>query len=224
MPRTKQKGSVTIVSLYPLKPSFSGSFTPLGFFEMEAAPDCAKHKQPVCAECLPYVTYTVEDRVEGIDLGFDRKMQNTVDAEDVAEDLIRDEHGFFIIKGEEPTVEELKAERAKMVAWLKAKLADSDDAWNRWHDRKMIPESARIACRVLGEQREWITDTTERAACPSCSKMLNPTAAKCECGAVLDWQRAYDLAMLTPTQEERGIAEGKIKTFYKPKAQKAATA
>lgn len=208
MPRIRQKGVVTIVSLYPL-PAFMRS-TPSGHYEMGGAPPCETHKMEVCETCLPHVTYNLEDRTQGEDNGFDKRTFYQIDAEDLAADLIRDTHGVFFIPEGKPSKEQLVEARQDLILWFKEQLKEADDAWNRWHDRKMIPEAARIASRVLGYQREWLTDTTEKKDCPSCGKALNPNVVRCECGAVFDWQKAFELGMLTQLQEERGIAQGKI--------------
>lgn len=210
MRRNREIGSVTVVSVYPLV-AFSGSIHSLGNFEIPAAPDCEQHGLTACEVCLPHSETTIFDRNQAEDLGEKRSIIHSVPAEDIGADLVRETHGVFVAAGDKPTKAELVAARAEMFDWFKRKLVQADDDWNKWHDRKMISESSRLAARLLGHQREWVTDTLIKSECPSCGTFNKPGLIRCTCGAVFDWQESFEMGLLTARQEEMGIAQGKIK-------------
>ena len=208
MPRVKHTGKATVVSLYPREIS---PRLPYGEYLIPAAEDCSKHQRSVCGDCLTHTTTTVEDRPQGMDVGFGKTVVNMIDAIDIADDIVRDNRAMFALEGEtKPTQEQLNAARDSFIEYLKEAVAVSDGSWNRYHDSKLIPESARIGVNVLGLKREWLSDTSLKKQCDSCGEFVPVTVIRCKCGAVYDWQKAFKLGMLTPDQVEFARSEGLI--------------
>lgn len=207
MPRQNTRGMATIVSMWP-KDAFHTNL-PYGQYDMEAAPKCTDHDRLVCEVCLPHITKVIQDTTQGVDIGFRNRVQKEVHAEDIAEDLVRDLPGAFVLSGDvKPTKEQLQECRNGLIARFQAAVTDADGSWNRYHDSKLITESARMGVVALGLKREWLSDTTSKKQCDSCGDFVPVTVIKCKCGAVYDWQKAFERGMLSKDQAEFGKENG----------------
>ena len=208
MPRVLTQGMATVVSVWP-RPI--NTRHPVHDFDMDAAPDCTTHSLTGCAECIPYASKVVFDRKQGMDIGFNKSVPIDVHAGDLAEDYIRGSYGTFVLDGDsKPTRKQLEDAREQMVAYLSEAVHEADGSWNRYHDSKLIPESARIGVKILGLKREWLSDTSSKKQCDSCGDFVPVTVIKCKCGAVYDWQKAFERGMLTKDQVEMAKESGLI--------------
>ena len=114
-------------------------------------------------------------------------------ARSVAEDVIRgyEDFGVFVIDGEQPTDEELKAANKKRMQFYRRLVDEADTSWRAYGNRSLINGHAHIAAEELSLKREWAMDSTEMVDCPACMQKIVPGTVKCaQCGAVLDQERA----------------------------------
>ncbi len=160
----------------------------------------------------PYAKLVVRDGRAFRDFGDKNRVWDTVPARAIAEDLVRDcaDHGVFIAEGEEPTDEELREAARKLrqeayPRWIE----EADSIFARTGDRKEISLHARIAARELNLRRDWALDLSELAPCVGCNTLVPAGTAKCAaCGAILNWDKARSLGLVTPEQYEFAVQRG----------------
>jgi hypothetical protein len=87
---------------------------------------------------------------------------------------------------------ELYNTRAKQTKWFKNMIAMADDDWNRYHQRRMISDLQRLACKCLHIERPWDIDleigkAVKMLSCKFCRAEVHPEAIICmHCRGVLD--------------------------------------
>lgn len=178
--------------------------------------------------CLPakpegerYSKTVIKDHFQGRDLGNDEHTQTFIGVDDTVDDLLTlcEHFGAMAIEGDEPTEEELKAAEKKYQEFLWEEVREADALYNQYHDMRWISDHAKRAVKRFNLKREWGTDTSVKVQCPNCAAHNLPTAAKCACGVILDWDRAEKLGLLSDKQIETHNAE---KVGKKPRAEKVA--
>lgn len=167
---------------------------------------------PARKEGERYGKLVVGDVVSKMPLGEDRYQEMVVEADDLADSLINDhgadKFGCFVADGAEPTDEELEKAERVYDEWMRKQVAEADVLWGQYHKHIFIGTHAKTAAKKLGLKREWLADIAETKRCPNCTAPNAPTQARCACGAVLDWERARDMGLLTEREEKRAIMKG----------------
>lgn len=211
---TPRQEHVTIVSVWPL--TAFNTQRAHGTFEMEGCPIC-KTPDGVTPKHLTesghYSTLRVTDRKESRDIGNDEHVDVIVNRYDLANDLVSlaPHLGVFAIEGDEPTEEELEAARTKLRAWAGGPVEEADRIWQVKRDPARISATAHVCAKMLGQRREWMTDTAPKRVCAGCGEFISPDAARCRCGAVIDYEKARDLLLLTEREESIAISRGLLK-------------
>lgn len=148
-----------------------------------------------CPRGQSFQVTIIEDSDDRLDMGDEQYMRVPIAAEDIAEDLVRNEgiavHGCFVIEGPRPTQAEMDAGYKIMLAYYKRMLAEGDGLWEKYHRHEMIDDNSRRAALFLGEEREWAFQAVMKVDCPGCSHKVKTNVAKCpNCGYILDIDRA----------------------------------
>lgn len=160
-----------------------------------------------------YAKVQVTDGADSLEMGEGRRTPIAVQARAVAEDVIRgvEDHGVFITDHEEPTAQELADADKRRRQFYQRLIDEADASWRQFGNRSLISAHAQFAAEFLGVKREWHSDATELVSCPGCATRIPPGVIKCpNCPAVFDWQRAYELLMLTPDQIKVAVDAGKL--------------
>lgn len=120
----------------------------------------------------------------------------------------REWFGVFIAAGERPTKEELASAKAKLTQMMTLLLQHGDRlALQGEKGLAQIGPMERKAAVWLNQKRSWAVLPEKMDNCPGCGEPVRPGVVKHSCGAVLDWDKAVALGMVTE----------------KPKAKKAET-
>jgi hypothetical protein len=187
---------------------------PHGFFTMDGAPKCEKHKKAPCAACKPVARYIVKKAIESSDIGDDRKIIHVVDDLDLAIDLARPvkHFGVLVCEGMEPTQEEINTAYANLEEYLRMMKENEDRIFGATRQHYNLSH-AQIAVDYFGETRTWAAESQVKQACEACATPNFIYAARCmnvQCGCVLNWQRARELSVLRPDELAFGLATGKL--------------
>jgi hypothetical protein len=157
------------------------------------------------------------------DYGDEQREVFVVDPMDMAADILRECEGQGLWASVSPTPSEediLEAEK-KQAQFYRNQIEIADGEWSRKQDPKSISTLARIAARELNIKRDWAKDMSSLIQCKGCQELISAEAAKCgRCGAVLNWDKARELGLVTEEQvkfaTKRGLneapAEKKAKT------------
>jgi hypothetical protein len=91
----------------------------------------------------------------------------------------------------------------------------ADKLWDTgdYLKRKEITEIYRIACRALGNERPWCLVTQVKVTCPACRGAIPQNCVQCpipHCGAILNWQKAYQFGKISKDRYESALAEGLV--------------
>ena len=111
-----------------------------------------------------------------------------------------EQFGMFVPEGDEPTKQELLAALKRLEDFYRKHVDAAEASWSRNRDPRRINPVARIAGEYFGLNKEWLYDQGGQTVCPACKKSVPETAARCTnpvCGAILDWEKAYELGMVT---------------------------
>lgn len=83
--------------------------------------------------------------------------------------------------------------REQQMYWYHALVIEADDVWNRSRQHRLITSLQRLACKGLGQEREWIIDMDSvkgPAYCPACRSRVHPEAVLCpNCKFILNEDR-----------------------------------
>lgn len=146
-----------------------------------------------------YAVLVVRGRMTSQDWGDKNKRQETVFADELAEDLIQEKglgsRGVFVARGAQPTGVELRASEERRDNGYMTLVEEADSVWMRHHAIHMISDAAKRACIELGMDREWLYQVSPKMDCPRCGAKLKAGVAICmSCGAVLDREKyeAYE--------------------------------
>lgn len=100
--------------------------------------------------------------------------------------------GVFVAAGQEPTEDELKNARRKLMRTYDALINEADGYWNQGpSEYRNVTEMHRMAARVRGQRdKPWARGVQEMAVCNICGSQISPTAAICPtCKNVIDEER-----------------------------------
>lgn len=95
---------------------------------------------------------------------------------------------FFFVEGEwtkeeikETFKDELRDAEQRQNRWFVRLVELSDDIYKETRKHKSVPNVARVAARVLGQEREWMITPQESAQikCPSCNQFVSDQAVVC---------------------------------------------
>jgi hypothetical protein len=152
-----------------------------------------------------YAVTPVRSRRGVIDLGDARKMEYTISAREIAEDLARELngdsgensfHGIFVAAGLEPTEAELQNARRRLSEFHQRLVAAADLEWERTRNPMFITDLERRAARQLGVEKPWLYDPRPLAECPACGEGIKSGVAVCRsCGAILDREKAAQFGL-----------------------------
>jgi hypothetical protein len=161
------------------------------------------------------------------DYGENQKEVFVVDPLDMAQDIINDCPGQGLWAGRAPTPseEDILAAEAKQTQFYKDKIEEADGDWARKQDPKSISFHARVGARELNVKRDWAKDTSSLLPCKGCKELISVDAVKCgRCGAVLDWERAQALGLVTEEQVRFALKRNLTGSAEPAPAKKAKTA
>lgn len=219
MPRVLEKlvRSSFIISLWP-RPC-GGGVRAHGTYLIPACEPCKTHRKTPCRACGTYALYEVHRTQEPEDIGEGKRRIVQIDDLDLAQDLAEPVKNFGVlaISGKTPTAEELAAAYDALEDYYRDVLESEDRVWQA-HHRHLNAEIAGMAASYLGEDRDWLADTRPKKACDACGSMNVFNAVRCAsstCGAILDWEKARELGILTERQEDFALASGKLKPIGK---------
>lgn len=115
------------------------------------------------------------------------------------------EPGLFFVPGKMLTKEmakisyaaEIESTRAIQVEWFKNLVSLADDDWSKYHARRMVSSLQKIACKILGLNREWNIDIEiekqldlDMTPCKFCRNPVHREAIICgSCQGILDVER-----------------------------------
>jgi hypothetical protein len=151
----------------------------------------------------------------GMDLGDQRKMDFTITAREIAEDLVREIngdsgegsfHGVFVAAGMEPTADELKEAQEKLDAFHQRLVDIADLEWERSHNPMFITDLERRAARELKLEKPWVYDPKPQADCPACGEKIKAGVAVCRsCGAILDREKAAKFGLVKAEEKAENV-------------------
>ena len=151
----------------------------------------------------PYTLTRVVSRTAYMDIGDKRKLDVSITAREVAEDLCHEINsdggddsffGVFAAAGDEPTEAELAEARERLKAFYGRLVAAADREWERSHSYLFINDVQRRAARHLGLDKEWHYQPQETIDCPGCGEKIKPHVAVCKtCGAIINPAKAAEL-------------------------------
>ena len=161
-----------------------------------------------CEPGQEYRVTRIEWRNSRVNVG-DKSDLTEISALDIAKDLVRmangeiGEHsyaGIFLMKGEEPTKQELREAHAKLKTRYEWAVNRARKEWERTHRTDWITDEERRAARYLNIINEpWVAVAVAQELCPVCGISHNPGIAKCgHCGAILDVEKARQFGVLPP--------------------------
>ena len=140
-----------------------------------------------------------------------------IGAREIAEDLCNEINsaiptirnsfrGVFVCVDDKPTRQELDNAKKRLEETMKQLVSVGDVEWARYHRYEYIPDSARVAAKFLGLEKEWAYQPEMRVDCPACgAKLPNQEVAVCKsCGAILDREKAAKFGLI---KEEKGPSE-----------------
>lgn len=153
------------------------------------------------------------------DFGENQIERYKIDAIDIANDIVNQDcqnQGVWASEAPTPAEEDILAAEEKQKTFFEKAVYEADGIWARTGDPTKIPFHARVGATALNIRREWAKDTSAMKPCDGCRELISKDAAKCgRCGAVLDWDRAIALGMVTPEQfdfaQRRGLAAAPAK-------------
>lgn len=169
------------------------------------------YRIPAPAAGEVYATLEVNDRVDVIDMGDNRRIEVPIHARKIAEDLASDlgDYGVFLAAGDRPSREEIDAARAHLVEVAKRLVFEGDQEWARSHNYRLLSDLHRRAVKRLGLEREWAYEPEAMGECPVCAEKMKPGVAVCRsCGAILDRRKARKF----------GIVQNQLVTRQRPRA------
>jgi hypothetical protein len=160
------------------------------------------------------------------DFGDEQRETFPVDPMDMIGDIVREcttLHGKMGVWGSEdpvPTEESILKAEAEQRVFYGACIKDADGLWARFQDPAKIPFHALVGARELNVVRDWAKDIASLTPCLGCRELVSPDAAKCgKCGAILDWDKAQALGLVT--EEEVRFATKRKLIKSDPKAEAA---
>ncbi len=130
--------------------------------------------------------------------------------------------GIIATRHEKPTKEELAEARKNLETYFGELVKKADKLFERNRpgqvgvelgDREQIVEIFRVAARFLNVNRPWMQQVTREESCPGCGVPVPQAVAKCPnagCGAILDWEKAYTLGIISKTAYHDAIEEGRV--------------
>jgi hypothetical protein len=153
-----------------------------------------------------YSTLEVQDAKEGMDIGEKRRIQMKEGAQDIAQDIVKNDDiekfGCFVAAGMVPTDKELQLARARILAFFRFLIQDGDVKWGKPTTRNEITDLHRKAVKELGESREWVYKQKEVTVpldrCPACGKEqeIEDPAICWNCRTILSKKKAAQLGII----------------------------
>lgn len=139
-----------------------------------------------------------------------------IKAQTICDDLVSFEErkeGFFLIKGDKPTEQELSDAIAAQKEWYIGQVKLGDASWAQHGKHEHISDTQRRAAVALGVERDWAGIVKPRIDCPACGEMVPAHVALCKfCSAVINKEAFDKLEFATqgarPAAYER-LSEGK---------------
>lgn len=151
------------------------------------------------------------------DYGENQREVFIVDPLDMANDLVNEcqfdgvQQGVWASRTKEPADADIVAAEENQRKFYLHMIEMADADWAKKQDPTRISMHARIGARELNLKREWAKDITGLVPCKGCKELIAADTAKCgRCGAVLDWELAIALGLVTEDQfkfaQKRGLA------------------
>lgn len=149
------------------------------------------------------------------DFGENQLEYYPIPAIDIARDVVKtdcEDQGVWASESPTPEEADIVAAEEKQRAFFDKAIMIADGVWARHGDPTKISFHARVGASELNVRREWAKDTASMKPCSGCRELISKDAAKCgRCGAVMDWDKAIALGMVTEEQyrfaQKRGLVE-----------------
>jgi hypothetical protein len=120
--------------------------------------------------------------------------------------------GVFISPTRRPSVELMEEAKAHLNVYFATLVAEGNAIFNKTKDYRLVSDLARDAAEYLGVSTEWHENLLNRQTCPGCGDQVRIGIAKhAVCGAILDFEKAYELGLLDTRQTKKYEAENDIK-------------
>lgn len=118
--------------------------------------------------------------------------------------------GVFASRNNPPTEAELAQADARLRVTLDQLIQQGDALYADPTTRKQITpvyHTALIARKVV---RAWHGESKEMARCEGCGRAIEKDVAKCECGAILNWEKARKLRLVSKEDFEEAVRDGLV--------------
>lgn len=192
------QNAVNIISVAPFPVATANR--PYGVYRVPAAPKDG------------YAKYTVKDVNDWRTASGGKPIPMAIQARALAEDLIQgaEDRGVFVIDTDEPTPEQLAVARDQCRTYLLEKVEEGDADFRASGDVRMVSEHAKLGAQMFGIKKDWLLSPADLTMCPGCQAQVSQLAAKCVCGAILNYARAREFGLLSEAQERNAVAMGKL--------------
>jgi len=126
----------------------------------------------------------------------DNRIRQIQGAREIAEDLCQQMNmsdgprfwGKFVLKGVEPTEEELHDAETKLREYFEYVVGTADEIWTRTGRLDMVDGRCKIAAKHLNlKDKPWMRSIIAMTECPACMETIREGAKLCRhCGTELD--------------------------------------
>lgn len=151
-----------------------------------------------------YTAILITGRIEHIDQGDEKYMQQLTEAEDIASDLAMQANqgilgpdgvesfmGVFVSPTEKPSAAVLAEMRKKLSAFDDGQIKLADEFWDEPRTHKEISALHRRCAKRRNQTRPWTYESVNTTACPACGSSIRSGMAICmHCSAIVDEEKA----------------------------------
>jgi hypothetical protein len=119
--------------------------------------------------------------------------------------------GVFASKNNPPTDEEVAEAKERLRKTFDALIKYADSLYEQPARRKEITPIYVIAAKTNKVVRPWCSESRAMKSCEGCFSPVEAAAAKCNaCGAILDWNKARKLRLVSKAEFEEAVADGLV--------------
>jgi hypothetical protein len=116
--------------------------------------------------------------------------------------------GVFYSKHNPPLAEEVAVAQRLLDNTLDTLIKIADGLHSDITKRREITEVYRIAAKARHAERPWCAESKAMGRCAGCGRGVELDIAKCSCGAVLNWELARKLRLITKAEFDEAVADG----------------
>jgi hypothetical protein len=116
--------------------------------------------------------------------------------------------GVFASRHNPPKPEEIAQAEALLRVTLDRLIAQADALYADPTKRGQITDVYRTAARIRHAERPWCAESKPMGRCDGCGRGVELDIAKCSCGAILNWEKARKLRLVSKEEYDEAVAEG----------------